>query len=50
MGVISVTLILPTQNPRFPPVVLLDCWVVLREYLVLIYLVLWFFTLFLGGF
>ena len=24
----------------------LDCWVVLRDYLVLIYLVLWFFTLF----
>ena len=43
---ISVTLILPTQNPRFPLVVPLDCSVVLRYYLVLIYLVLWFFTLF----
>ena len=39
-------LILPTQNPRIPPVVPLDFWVVLRDYLVLIYLVLWFFTLF----
>ena len=44
--VISVTLILPTQNPLCLPVVPLDCWVVLRDYLVLIYLVLWFFTLF----
>ena len=24
-----------TQNPRFPPVVPLDCWVVLRDYLIL---------------
>ena len=47
---ISAPFILPTQNPWFPlwspPVVPLDCWVVLRDYLVLIYLVLWFFTLF----
>ena len=43
---ISVTLILPTQNPWFPPVVPLDCWVVLRDYLISIYLVLQFFTLF----
>ena len=34
---ISVAIILPTQN---------HCWVVLRDYLILIYLVLWFFALF----
>ena len=31
--VISVTLILPTHNPRFPPVVPLACWVVIRVFL-----------------
>ena len=43
-----VKVILPTQNSRFPPVAVvpLDCWVILRDYLVLIYLVLCFFTLF----
>ena len=43
---VVVKAILPTQNPRFPLVVALDCWMVLRDYLVLIYLVLWFFIFF----
>ena len=47
---ISALFILNTQNPQFPPVVPLDCQVVLRDYLVLMYLVLWFFTPFLGDF
>ena len=41
---ISAPFILNTQIPQFSPVVPLDCWVVLRGYLALIYLVLWFFT------
>ena len=45
---ISTRFILPTQNPRFLPVVPLDCWLVLRDYLVLIYLMLWFFLPFFG--
>ena len=43
---ISAPFILPTQNLQFPAVVPLDCWVALRDYLVLLYLVPWFFTLF----
>ena len=31
--VILVTLILPTNNPQFPPVVPLACWVVIRAFL-----------------
>ena len=44
--IVVVEAILPTQKPRFPPVVHLDCWVVLGDYLILQYLVLWFFTIF----
>ena len=33
---ILVTLILPTQNPQFPPVVPLASWVVIRVFLIIL--------------
>ena len=34
--VLSLTLILPTQNPRFPPVVPVACWVVIKVFPIIV--------------
>ena len=48
--VFSVTLILPTQNPRLPPVVTLACWVVIKVFpiilLILEHKIKWFLSIF----